>query len=345
MKSVVLGMSGGVDSSVSAIILKESGYNVIGVTMELIPNDGKASNDAKAICEKLGIEHHVIDLKSMFKDRVINKFIEEYQNCKTPNPCIYCNKYLKFGAMYEFAKSIGAEYIATGHYAKVEYSKKYGKKIIKKSDAGKKDQTYVLCTIDSEVVEHIIFPLSDFKSKEEIREIAKKYNLDVANKPDSEDICFIPDNDYISFLEKNNIKGMKHGKIVDTKGTVLGKHQGLHRYTIGQRRGMGVSSSTPLYVINLNKQKNELVVGKQDELYTDTVVVKDANCILFDKFENCMKAKAKVRYLAPEEEAEIFVNDDQTLTVKFNNKIRAITPGQAIAFYIDDVLVGGGIIA
>ena len=345
MKSVLLGMSGGVDSSVSAIILKEAGYNVIGVTMELIPNDGKALNDAKIVCDKLEIKHYVLDLKDLFKEKVINTFIEEYKNCNTPNPCIYCNKYLKFRAMYEFAKSLGVDYIATGHYARVEYSKEYGKNVIKKSDAGKKDQTYVLCNIDRDVVDHIVFPLSDFKSKDEIRQIAKEYNLEVANKPDSEDICFIPDNDYIKFLEKNNIQGMKHGKIVDTKGTVLGKHQGLHRYTIGQRRGMGISSSTPLYVISLNKKKNELVIGTQDELYTDTVLVKDANCILFDNFKNGMKTKAKVRYLAPEKEATIYINDDNTLTVKFDEKIRAITPGQAIAFYIDDILLGGGIIA
>lgn len=345
MESVVVGMSGGVDSSVSAILLKEAGYKVIGVTMELIPSDSSGINDAKEVCNKLGIEHYVIDLKDIFKERVIKKFIEEYQNCKTPNPCIYCNKYLKFGAMYDFAKKIGANYIATGHYAKVEYSPKYGKKVIRKSAAGKKDQTYVLCTIPSEIVDHIIFPLSNFTSKDEIREIAKKNNLEIAQKPDSEDICFIPDNDYIRFLDKNNIQGMKHGKIVDTSGVVLGKHQGLHRYTIGQRRGMGISSTTPLYVIGLNKEKNQLIVGRQEELYTDSVIVKEVNSILFDRFTNGMKVSAKVRYLAPEESATLFVNENNTLTVKFEKKVRAITPGQAIAFYIDDVLVGGGIIA
>lgn len=342
MKSVVLGMSGGVDSSVSAILLKEQGYKVYGVTMVLVENDGSAARDAKAVCDKLGIEHHVLDLKDVFKEKVMNKFVDEYQECRTPNPCIYCNRYLKFGKMYEFAKSIGADYIATGHYAKLEYSPKYGKNVIEKSNAGKKDQTYVLCNIPSEIVDHIVFPLEKFENKDEIRKIAQEHDLEVAKKPDSEDICFIPDNDYVKFLEKHNIQGMKHGKIVDTKGTILGKHQGLHRYTIGQRRGMGISSSTPLYVVSLNKEKNQLVVGKEEELYTDTVYVEDTNCILFDKFEEGLEVDAKIRYSAPAKPAVIHVNEDNTLTVKFKEKVRAVTPGQAIAFYIEDILVGGG---
>lgn len=342
MKSVVLGMSGGVDSSVSAILLKEQGYKVYGVTMELIANDGSAVRDAKAVCDKLGIEHYVLDLKDIFKEKVIDVFIDEYQKCRTPNPCIYCNRYLKFGAMYEFAKSVGADYVATGHYAKVEYSEKYGKNVIKKSNAGKKDQTYVLCNISPEIVDHIVFPLEKFESKDEIRKIAREHGLEVAQKPDSEDICFIPDNDYITFLDKHNIQGMRHGKIVDTKGTILGKHQGLHRYTIGQRRGMGISSSTPLYVVKLNKENNQLVVGQEEELYTDTVYVEDTNCILFDKFEEGLEVEAKIRYSAPAKPAVIHVNEDNTLTVKFKEKVRAVTPGQAIVFYIGDILVGGG---
>lgn len=343
MKSVLLGMSGGVDSSVSALLLQKQGYKVYGVTMQLFPkNEDTTVADAKKVCDKLKIEHYTINFEKEFKEQVIDKFITEYQNCKTPNPCIYCNRYLKFGAMYELAKKMGIDYIATGHYAKVEYSDKYGKYVIKKSNAGKKDQTYVLCNISSEVIEHIIFPLAGFNSKDEIRKIAMEYDLPVAQKPDSQEICFIPDNDYINFLEKHNIQGMKHGKIVDTQGIILGKHQGLHRYTIGQRRGMGISSSTPLYVVGLNKEKNELVVGKEEELYTDTVLVEDTNCILWDNFEDDLEVYAKIRYSAQEKPAIIHVNEDSTLTVKFKEKVRAVTPGQAIAFYIDDILVGGG---
>lgn len=342
MKSVLLGMSGGVDSSVSAILLQKQGYKVYGVTMEFIQGDGTAAKDAKIVCDKLGIEHYILDLKDIFKEKIIDNFISEYQNCRTPNPCINCNRYLKFSAMYEFAKKIGAEYISTGHYAKVEYSEEFGKNVIKKSNAGKKDQTYVLCNIPAEIVDHIILPLAEFNSKDEIRKIASENGLEVASKPDSEDICFIPDNDYISFLEKHNIQGMKHGKIVDRNGTILGKHQGLHRYTIGQRRGMGISSTTPLYVIELNKEKNQLIVGKEEDLYTDTVLVEDINCILWDKFTEGLEVDAKVRYSTPAKPAVIHLNEDKTLTVKFKEKVRAVTPGQAIAFYLGDILVGGG---
>ena len=244
--------------------------------------------------------------------------------------------------MYELAKKLGIDYIATGHYAKVEYSEKYQKYVLKKSNSVKKDQTYVLYNIPSDLVEHIVFPLANFESKDEIRKIAKEHGLAVAQKPDSQEICFITDNDYVNFLEKHNIQGMKHGKIVDTKGKILGKHQGLHRYTIGQRRGMGISSSTPLYVVKLNKENNQLIVGQEDELYTDTVYVEDTNCILFDKFEEGLEVHAKIRYSAPAKPAVIHVNEDNTLTVKFKEKVRAVTPGQAIAFYIDDILVGGG---
>ena len=351
MKSVLLGMSGGVDSSVSAVLLQKQGYKVYGVTMKLYGGEDEreeaccglsATSDAKRVCDKLGIPHYTINFEKEFKEQVIDKFINEYQNCRTPNPCIECNRYLKFGAMYDLAKKLNIDYIATGHYAKVEYSEEYKKYVIKKSHAGRKDQTYVLYNIPSELVEHIIFPLADFESKDEIRKIAEENNLAVAQKPDSQEICFITDNDYVNFLEKHNIQGMKHGKIVDTKGVVLGKHQGLHRYTIGQRRGMGISSSTPLYVVELNKEKNQLIVGKEEDLYTDTVYVEDTNCILWDKFTEGLEVDAKIRYSTPAKPAIIHVNEDNTLIVKFKEKVRAVTPGQAIAFYIGDILVGGG---
>lgn len=351
MKSVLLGMSGGVDSSVSAILLQEQGYKVYGVTMKLYAGEDdiegaccglSATADAKRVCDKLGIPHYSINFEKEFKEQVIDKFINEYQNCRTPNPCIDCNRFLKFGAMYELAKKLGIDYIATGHYAKVEYSEEYGKYVIKRSKASKKDQTYVLYNIPSDLVEHIVFPLSDFESKDEIRKIAEEHGLAVAKKPDSQEICFIPDNDYVKFLEKHNIQGMRHGKIVDTKGVIFGKHQGLHRYTIGQRRGMGISSATPLYVVKLNKEKNQLIVGKEEELYTDTVYVEDTNCILFDKFTEGLEVDAKIRYSTPAKPAIIHVNEDNTLTVKFKENVRAVTPGQAIAFYIGDILVGGG---
>lgn len=345
-KRVLLGMSGGVDSSVSALLLQKQGYEVVGITMLLCSGEeSQAIQDARNICKKLNIEHYVYDLQNEFKENVIKDFIKKYEECLTPNPCIKCNRYMKFGYMYQKAKELNCNYIATGHYAKKEFSEEYNKYVIKKSNAGKKDQTYVLYNIPSEMVEHVLFPLSDFESKDEIRKIATDNGLVTANKPDSQEICFIPDNDYVNFLERHNIQGMKHGKIINREGVILGKHQGLHRYTIGQRRGMGISSSTPLYVIELNKEKNQLIVGKEEELYTDTVKVIDTNCILFDNFENGMKVDAKIRYSAPAKEATIFVNEDNSLTVKFDEKVRAVTPGQAIVFYINDILVGGGQIA
>ena len=342
-KRVLLGMSGGVDSSVSALLLQKQGYEVVGITMLLCSGEeSQAIQDARNICKKLNIEHYVYDLQNEFKENVIKDFTKKYEECLTPNPCIKCNRYMKFGYMYQKAKELNCNYIATGHYAKKEFSEEYNKYVIKKSNAGKKDQTYVLYNIPSEMVEHVLFPLSDFESKDEIRKIATDNGLVTANKPDSQEICFIPDNDYVNFLERHNIQGMKHGKIINREGVILGKHQGLHRYTIGQRRGMGISSSTPLYVIELNKEKNQLIVGKEEELYTDTVKVIDTNCILFDNFENGMKVDAKIRYSAPAKEATIFVNEDNSLTVKFDEKVRAVTPGQAIVFYINDILVGGG---
>ncbi|MBQ8380036.1 MAG: tRNA 2-thiouridine(34) synthase MnmA [Clostridia bacterium] len=345
-KRVLLGMSGGVDSSVSALLLQKQGYEVVGITMLLCSGEeSQAIQDARNICKKLNIEHYVYDLQNEFKENVIKDFIKKYEECLTPNPCIKCNRYMKFGYMYQKAKELNCNYIATGHYAKKEFSEEYNKYVIKKSNAGKKDQTYVLYNIPSEMVEHVLFPLSDFESKDEIRKIATDNGLVTANKPDSQEICFIPDNDYVNFLERHNIQGMKHGKIINREGVILGKHQGLHRYTIGQRRGMGISSSTPLYVIELNKERNQIIVGKEEELYTDTVKVIDTNCILFDNFENGMKVDAKIRYSAPAKEATIFVNEDNSLTVKFDEKVRAVTPGQAIVFYINDILVGGGQIA
>lgn len=342
-KRVLLGMSGGVDSSVSALLLQKQGFEVVGITMLLCSGEeSQAIQDARNICKKLNIEHYVYDLQKEFKENVINDFIKKYEQCLTPNPCIKCNRYMKFGYMYQKAKELNCNFIATGHYAKKEFSEEYNKYVIKKSNAGKKDQTYVLYNIPSEMVEHVLFPLAEFESKDEIRKIATDNGLVTANKPDSQEICFIPDNDYVNFLERHNIQGMKHGKIINRKGVILGKHQGLHRYTIGQRRGMGISSATPLYVIELNKERNQLIVGKEEELYTDTVKVIDTNCILFDKFENGMRVEAKIRYSAPAKEATIFVNEDNSLTVKFDEKVRAVTPGQAIVFYINDILVGGG---
>ena len=343
MKKVLLGMSGGVDSSVSAVLLKKQGYEVVGTTLELFAGSSCCNIntylDAKKVCKEIGIPHFTFDYKEDFKKYVIDDFINCYSNCKTPNPCIECNKYLKFGLLYDKAKEFGCDYIASGHYAKTEYSEKYGKWVLKKSNAGKKDQSYVLWSIPKELLEHIIFPLGNFESKDEIRKIAKEHNLKVASKPDSEDICFIPDGNYKKFLENNSNIKPKEGNIVNIDGNVLGKHTGLYNYTIGQRKGLGISNPVPLFVLGFNKEKNEVIVGEEDK---QELVVNDINLLLFDKINNWLEVDVKTRYSSKFAKAKIKQKDNNTIEVIFEEAQRAITPGQSAVFYLDDIVVGGG---
>ena len=282
-KKVLLGMSGGVDSSVSALLFKKQGYDVIGITLEMFDNNSNVSLDAKKVCDELNIPHYIFSCKNEFKEHVIDDFITCYSNCKTPNPCIECNRYIKFGYMYEKAKELGCNYIATGHYAKNEYNKEYDRWVIKKSNAGNKDQTYVLWNIPKEIIEHTIFPLSDFENKEQIRQIAREAGLEVANKPDSEDICFVPDGNYKAFLEQNSSIKPKAGSIVNSKGEIFGKHTGLYNYTIGQRKGLGIAYKVPLFVLGFNKAKNEVIVGEEKELYKKDIYVNNVKNSLFNK--------------------------------------------------------------
>lgn len=340
-KKVLLGMSGGVDSSVSALLLKENGYEVIGTTMELFGGNSDTYLDAKNICNQIGISHFGYDLKNEFKKFVIDDFINCYSNCKTPNPCIECNKYMKFGLMYEKAKELGCNYIATGHYAKNEFSEKYNRWVLKKSNAGKKDQSYVLWNIPKELIKHIIFPLSDFENKEEIRKIAREKNLKVANKPDSEDICFVPDGDYKKFLENNSTLKPKPGNIVNSEGKVLGKHTGFYNYTIGQRKGLGISNPLPLFVLGFNKEKNEVIVGEEKELYKNEILITDINLLAVDEIRDWLEVDVKTRYSSKLAKAKI-KQENKLIKIIFDEPQRAITPGQSAVFYIDDIVIGGG---
>lgn len=346
MKKVLLGMSGGVDSSVSALLLKQAGYEVYGVTMKLWKEGGccnsSATMDAVKVCNQLGIQHYTLNYEKIFCEKVVNNFIDCYSSCLTPNPCIECNKYLKFGAMYEKAKELAIDYIATGHYATTEYNKEYNRYVLKKSKNIKKDQSYVLYNIPKDIVEKVLFPLSDFENKKQVRDIARVNKLATASKHDSEDICFIPNGNYKKFLEENSSLKPKKGDIVNSKGEVLGKHNGLYYFTIGQRKGLGISYKEPLFVIGFNKERNQVIVGTKHELYKKEFLVKNINLLLVDDIASPIKVNVKTRYSAKEAEATIEKVNDDTIKVIFNETQPCITPGQSAVFYINDIVLGGG---
>lgn len=348
-KRVLIGMSGGVDSSVSALLLKKAGYEVIGATMKLFTpkcnlkdscGGDKGIEDAKKICKQLDIPHYVIDNTKEFDEKVIQNFINEYSNARTPNPCIECNKYLKFGEFYKKALELNCDYIATGHYAKIEYSDKYKSYIMKKSDSLKKDQTYFLYGINKEILPKILFPLEKFPDKDEVRKIARDNRLEVAEKTDSQEVCFIPDDDYAGFVCKNTKP--KAGNIVLKDGTILGRHNGLIHYTIGQRKGLGIAYKEPLYVLKLNTNTNEVIVGSEKELYSKELYASELNFLVDINLNEPINVMAKVRYRAKEANAILYPPENGICKVKFEEPQRAITPGQSVVFYDRDVVLGGG---
>lgn len=339
-------MSGGVDSSVAAYLLKKEGYEVVGVNMKLWDSGDESSViDAKKVCDNLGIEFHVVDLQSEFKSKVINNFVKEYEMGRTPNPCVFCNKNIKFGDLFKKADELNCKYVSTGHYALCIKNNETGRYEIHRADNDKKDQTYVLYNFNQEKLARTLFPIGHY-DKARIREIAKEIGLEVHNKPDSQDICFIPDQDYEKFLrEKTNIKSYS-GKFVDTDGNELGDHKGIISYTIGQRKGLGIAFGKPKYVIDINAKNNTIVLGDNEELFKNSLTASDVNFIPFsyDEMEEDLFFDAKIRYSAKPARAKISKLGNNRINVEFDTPQRAITKGQSIVFYDGDVLIGGGII-
>lgn len=355
--TVVIGMSGGVDSSVAAYMLKKQGYNVIGVTMQIwqdknpdtVEREGgccslSAVYDARMVANKLDIPFYVMNFKDIFKKTVIDYFIDEYGKGRTPNPCIACNRYVKFEELLRRAMSLDAYYVSTGHYAKIIYDKEIGRYLLKKSDAIEKDQTYALYNLTQDQLAHILMPLGEFNNKDEVREIARELDLVVAEKPDSQEICFVEDNDYSKFVKENANYKIFPGNFVDMKGNILGKHSGITNYTIGQRKGLGLALGKPAYVVDINANENTVIIGEPGDVFGTELIADDVNFISIEKLEKPMNVKAKVRYSAVETDATIIPEKENTIKVVFKDPVRAITPGQAVVFYDDDIVVGGGTI-
>ncbi|WP_213996037.1 tRNA 2-thiouridine(34) synthase MnmA [Tepidanaerobacter syntrophicus] len=351
---VAVAMSGGVDSSVCAYLLKEQGYEVIGITMQIFDDasgeskakEGSCSTeavqDARLVAKNLGIPHYVVNLKHCFNEKVIKYFISEYLSGKTPNPCIVCNKYLKFTELLKEAFKLDAFYLATGHYARVEYDDALSRYILKKSVDSDKDQSYVLYGLTQQQLEHVLFPLGNY-TKKEIRRIAQKIGLSVSDKPDSQEICFI-DTNYRDFLYKKAPDKIKEGPFIDTNGKVIGKHKGIPFYTIGQRKGLGISAGKPLYVVDIDAENNAVVLGDEKDLYTKEFVASQTNWVSIDTPCEKFNANVKIRYNFIEKPAEIILLNGDTVKVIFENPQKAVTPGQSAVFYKGDVVLGGGVI-
>jgi tRNA-specific 2-thiouridylase len=352
-KKVVIGMSGGVDSSVAAYLLQEQGYEVIGIMMKLSPdnpdyeeNEGgccsiSAANDARRVADVLDIPFYVMNFKDVFKTNVIDNFIDEYMEGRTPNPCIVCNKKIKFEEFLRKAQALGADYIATGHYAKIE--KQEDRFVLKKSADDKKDQTYALYTLTQEQLSHTLMPCGDY-SKPEIRDIAERIGLEVFKKRDSQEICFIPDNDHGAYIKKYSGREIKPGNFVNNEGKIVGTHKGIVYYTIGQRKGLGMALGKPVFVNDINHLTNQVVIGDEEDIFRTGLIAKDLNFIPFDKLESNLRVTAKIRYSAIPQAATLIPIKHDRVKVVFDEKQRAITKGQSVVFYIENLVVGGGII-
>lgn len=352
---VVVGMSGGVDSSVAAYLLKEAGYDVIGVTMQIwqdeepetVEENGgccglSAVDDARRVAQNLGIPYYVMNFKNEFRENVMDYFISEYLSGRTPNPCIACNRYVKWESLLKRSLDIGADYIATGHYAQIEKLPN-GRYSLKKSATAAKDQTYALYNLTQEQLSKTLMPVGQY-TKDEIREIANKIQLPVANKPDSMEICFVPDGDYAGFIEENTDKKIEPGNFVNTKGEIIGRHKGITHYTIGQRKGLNLSMGHPVFVVEIRPETNEVVIGDNEEVFAKELVADRLNFMSRADFEDGMEVLAKIRYNHKGSVCRLYHEGEDKVRCVFLEPQRAVTPGQAVVFYEDDYVLGGGTI-
>jgi tRNA-specific 2-thiouridylase len=341
-KKVVVAISGGVDSSLAAALLKEEGCDVLGITIHHYGGN-ESLESAEQAAQNLKIPWHVLDFTKEFKSIVIEYFCNEYLAGRTPNPCVICNLEIKFGLLLEKAKSLGADYLATGHYAINEYDQKGKKFLLKRGIDESKDQSYFLYRLNQDVLPYILFPLGKFK-KNQTRELAKKYGLKNYKKAESQEICFVQDDNYRKFLNQHIKDTIKPGKFKDKKGNILGEHQGIPFYTIGQRKGLGVSLNKRMYVTEINSHENVIILGDDKDLYRDKLFVKDLSFISGDKLSNSIKAEVKIRYNSKKSPAIISPYGNDEVLINFEKPQRAVTPGQSAVFYQGDVVVGGGII-
>ena len=341
-KSALIAMSGGVDSTVAAVLTQNCGIDCAGAMMKLYPERDDFDSDARAVAGRLGIPFFVFDFSECFAGQVIKPFIDAYRGGRTPNPCINCNKHLKFGCLLEKAHELGRDSLVTGHYARVEHSGD-GRYLLKKSEDVSKDQSYVLYLLTQEQLSHTRFPLGGL-TKSEVREIAQNAGLQTAHKKESQDICFIPDGDYAKFIADRTGETPRKGRFIDSSGADLGENRGIIGYTIGQRRGLGLAMPYPPYVIDILPESDAVVVGGDEMLYSKTLYARDINLIPIDKLNAPLKARVKIRYKHREQPATVCQTSDDSLRIEFDEPQRAITKGQAAVIYDGDIVIGGGTI-
>lgn len=353
-KKALIAMSGGVDSSVAAYIIKSQGYECMGATMKLFQNEDIGVSkeksccslddveDARSVAYRLDMPYNVFNFSANFKENVIDRFIKAYETGYTPNPCIDCNRYLKFDKMYQRAKELEFDYIVTGHYARIEKDENTGRFLLKKAVDQNKDQSYVLYTLTQDQLAHTLFPLGEM-TKSQVRKIAEEQCFLNAGKKESQDICFVPDGDYASFIEKTTGKTYPCGNFVDTDGNVLGQHKGIIRYTIGQRKGLGLALPAPMYVKEKDMLNNTVILSYEDEIFSSSLTAGDFNWIAFEKPEKEFRCTVKTRYRAKEAPAAAYPEGDKVKIV-FDEPQRAVTKGQAAVLYNGDTVIGGGTI-